>query len=273
MSGHLSSEVLNVLADGELAGEQLARANEHLAGCSQCTSNALVQSLLKSAAGRAGQRYAPPADLRERMVRIASEEAARAQASPSAEALRSTRGFGWYGWAGAVALLLMCVGVFTVQRRERLEWIASSESAGLVTEVSDQHIATLAANSPPEVISSDRHTVKPWFQGKIPFSFNLPQDLPGDVTLDGANLTYLRGRPTAQLLYSVGKHRVSVFLQQGAGAGVPSKGVTGRAGFYVTGFSTGNLEVVAVSDVDAARLSDLVGRIEQAQVGSSQQLK
>jgi anti-sigma factor RsiW len=266
MSEHLSSEVLNGLADGELAGEQLARANEHLAGCSQCTSNALVQSLLKSGAGRAGQRYAAPADLRERMRLVALDEAARVQ---EVRVPRSGWGFGSYGWAAAVALLVVCVGVFVVQRRT----VASSESAGLVTEVSDQHIATLAANSPPQVISSDRHTVKPWFQGKIPFSFNLPQDLPGDVTLDGANLTYLRGKPTAQLLYSVGKHRVSVFVQQRVGGGAGTKVVTERSGFHVTGFSTGGLEVVAVSDVEAGRLSDLVGRIEQAQVGVREQTR
>ena len=71
----------------------------------------------------------------------------------------------------------------------------AADYSALVAEVSDQHVATLAGNAPPEVISSERHAVKPWFQGRIPFSFNLPQDLPADVMLDGANLTYLRGQP------------------------------------------------------------------------------
>lgn len=121
------------------------------------------------------------------------------------------------------------------------------------------------------MISSDRHTVKPWFQGKIPFSFNLPQDLPGDTTLDGANLTYLRNQPTAQLLYSIGKHRVSVFVQQRAGAAVSNGWLADHSGFHVTGFRTEGLEVVAVSDVDTARLSDLASRIEQAQAGTQGQ--
>ena len=92
--------------------------------------------------------------------------------------------------------------------------MAAVEHAALMTEVSDQHIATLAANLPPQVLSSDRHTVKPWFQGKIPFSFNLPEGLPADTKLEGANLVYLHNRPVAQLLYDIGRHRVSVFVQQ-----------------------------------------------------------
>ena len=83
-----------------------------------------------------------------------------------------------------------------------------------MTEVCDEHIAALAAGAAPEVVSSDRHTVKPWFQGRLPFSFNLPQVLPADTALDGANLTYVRGAPAAQLLFSIGKHRVSMFVRQ-----------------------------------------------------------
>jgi anti-sigma factor RsiW len=201
LSDHLSLAILNAVADGELSGGQLRIAHQHLAGCPQCTSSALAQSLVKSATARAGRRYAPPPDLRERLALTASPEASHPQASPSQRAF-PPEVFDSYGWAAAVALVLICVSLFVVERNTRRE---STEYAGLVTEVCDQHIATLAANSPPEVISSDRHTVKPWFQGKIPFSFNLPQSLPEDTTLDGANLTYLHNQPTAQLLYSVGK--------------------------------------------------------------------
>jgi anti-sigma factor RsiW len=166
----------------------------------------------------------------------------------------------------AVAVLLVCISLFVDRHQQQ----TSFESASLVTEVSDQHIATLAANSPPEVISSDRHTVKPWFQGKIPFTFNLPENLPGDTTLDGANLTYLHNRPTAQLLYSIGKHRVSVFVQQRTDAAPADGLLANHSGFHLTGFRTPDLQVVAISDVDPARLSDLADRIRQAQTGQGQ---
>jgi anti-sigma factor RsiW len=106
--------------------------------------------------------------------------------------------------------------------------------------------------------------VKPWFQGKLPFSFNLPEDLPRDTKLEGANLSYLHNQPVAQLLYSIGKHRVSVFLEQRRG-GTTHELTTVRSGFQVMGFETKDLDVAAVSDVDAARLGELVSVIRRAQ--------
>jgi anti-sigma factor RsiW len=131
--------------------------------------------------------------------------------------------------------------------------------------VCDQHIATLAANAPPQVISSDRHTVKPWFQGKLPFSFNLPENLPTGTVLDGANLTYIHNRPTAQLLYSIGKHRVSVYLEQKTNDHMSNELSIEHSGFHVVSFSTDEIEGVAVSDVDPSRLSDLSSMIAKAQ--------
>jgi anti-sigma factor RsiW len=171
-------------------------------------------------------------------------------------------------WLSAAALLLVGIGVFALRHNLRRDSSGATQSAALATEVSDQHIAMLAANAPPQVISSDRHTVKPWFQGKLPFSFNLPQNLPADVTLDGANLTYLHNQPAAQLLYSVGKHHVSVFLLQTNNPTERKNSITEHSGFNLIATAAGNLDVISVSDVDPARLSDLTQRIEQAQIAS-----
>lgn len=256
MNDHLSPADLNALADGELAAEQFARVQRHLTACPACTSEALAQSLLKSATARAGRRYARPTNLQQRMQQLSAQHAT--QPEPSMQRARRRR---TWTWAAVAAMLLIGAALFFSGRNDRR---ASAEYAALVTEVSDQHIATLAANSPPEVISSDRHTVKPWFQGKIPFSFNLPTDLPADTTLDGANLTYLHSQPTAQLLYSIGKHRVSIFVQQDT-ASPSAATTTDHSGFHIATLHTADLAVVAVSDVDPTRLSDLVTRLQQAQ--------
>jgi len=277
MTDHISPAILNALVDGELTADQLAGANQHLAGCPSCTSYALHQSLLKSAAAKAGRRYTPPLELRNRLANVASQENSRSQSpglrptpvSPS----RSKWVFGSLGWATAAVLLLASVSWMLVHRAGQRTELASAERATLVTEVFDQHVATLAGNMPPQVVSTDRHTVKPWFQGKIPFSFNLPQGLASDTTLEGANLTYLRNRPVAQLLYSIGKHRVSVFLGQKSGAAEPNESVAERSGFHVMDLSTNDLEVLAISDVDQARLSELVIAIMQAQTGDQRRTK
>ena len=233
MSDHLSSLTLSALADGELADEELSSVTEHLQGCHACTSHALSQSLLKVSTARAGRRYVPPQDMRERMEHLilsVQEESNRGMGQatsgevslrPSAE--RPSRSAGWLGWAMAAALLVSVTGLAVFEKNERRVQTASVDRTAFLTEVSDQHIATLAANLPPQVLSSDRHTVKPWFQGKIPFSFNLPDNLPEDTKLEGANLTYLHNRPVAQLLYSIGRHRVSVFA-----VGVGLGGLFGR---------------------------------------------
>jgi anti-sigma factor RsiW len=277
MTDHLSYGILSALADGELTADQLASANQHLAGCPSCTSNALYQSLLKSATARAGHRYTPPPQLRERLALLAAQ--ANPQLQPrsvrtaSIFPSRSIGLFGSLGWAAAAALLLVSVSLVFVQRATQRTERASAEHAALVTEVFDQHVAKLADNMPPQVVSTDRHTVKPWFQGKIPFSFNLPQGLPSDTTLNGANLTYLDNQPVAQLLYSMGKHCVSVFLLKKSGAVAVHELTAERSGFHVMGFSTEDLEAIAVSDVDPTRLAELVSAIKHAQTGDQQQSK
>jgi len=135
----------------------------------------------------------------------------------------------------------------------------------LEQELASSHVRALMVAHLTDVASSDQHTVKPWFQGKLPFSFNLPEPLPDDTKLEGANLTYLRNQPAALLLFSIGKHRVSVFISQRTSTGISAGFSAEHAGFHVAGFSTDDLQAVAVSDVDPARLSNLVATIEHAQ--------
>lgn len=265
MTDHLSVPILNALADGELAVDQLATANHHLSHCPLCTSDALYQSLLKSAIAKAGQRYALTSDLHARLTHRIREELLLQNASHVGHIRPVLRSWSFYGWAAAAALLLVSIGSAVVERDWSRSATASVEYAALATEACDQHIAALAANSPPEVISSDRHTVKPWFQGKLPFSFNLPENLPSGTNLEGANLTYIHGRPTAQLLYSIGKHRASVYLQQRSDDKVAHGLSTDHSGFHVFDFRSGDIDGIAVSDVDRTRLSDLVSMIAHAQ--------
>jgi anti-sigma factor RsiW len=253
MTDHLSPALLSALADGELSPDQLAAANEHLATCQACTSSALSASLLKSVTARAGHRYTPPPQLQDRLTALASRTRVKPQtASPSSRNAM-------LGWLTAAMLLFVFSGLLWMQTKAHL----SNERAALSTEVFDQHISSLASAQPPQVLSTDRHTVKPWFQGKLPFSFNLPETLPPGTTLDGANLVYLDGRPVAQLLYSIGKHHVSVFVRekQGATQAAPSE----RAGFHVRSVTTNDLDIAAISDVDPSRLAELIGTIQHVQ--------
>jgi anti-sigma factor RsiW len=274
MTDHLSSATLNALVDQELSAEQAAAVKEHLDRCPACTSSALNQALLKTAVAKAGQRYTVGTHLQERLRRLSAGDTqtppSRSAKAPQSRSPQSRSA--WWIVAStltAAAVLLIAASWMLVQRQwqhsQLTSQIASVERAALVNEVLDQHIATLAANQPPQVISSDRHTVKPWFQGKLPFSFNLPDNLPDDTKLDGANLIYLHNRPAAQLLYSIGRHRVSVLIAQKSDRALLDTAQTEQSGFHVTTVATDNLEVIAISDVDPARLSALVRAIDQVQ--------
>ena len=87
------------------------------------------------------------------------------------------------------------------------------------SELADLHVATLASANPVDVISTDRHTVKPWFQGKIPFTFNLPELQGSEFILVGGRVAYLGQSPGAELIYQIRKHQISVFIFQDRGTG------------------------------------------------------
>jgi len=82
------------------------------------------------------------------------------------------------------------------------------------SEIADLHVDSLASSSPVDVVSADRHTVKPWFQGKIPFAFDLPELQNTGFTLLGGRMAYLDQAPGAHLIYDVRKHHISVFVFQ-----------------------------------------------------------
>jgi anti-sigma factor RsiW len=263
MTDHLTPAQLSALTDGELAGDELTAVTQHVDNCLPCAKDAVNGWLLKAAVAKAGRLYEAPTEFRERMAGLAARETTKLAARrPSATMppLRSSQtGRAFAGWAAAAVLLLALGSWEVVQYRGHST--LNDESAALVTEACDLHIAMLAANQQPQVISSDRHTVKPWFQGKLPFSFNLPETLPADTTLDGANLTYLHNHPVAQLLFSIGRHRVSVFVEEKSDGELGAL-KTAHDGFNVSGFETGDLDVIAVSDVDPARLAALVSTLQ-----------
>ena len=266
MTDQLSPRILSALADGELSSDQLATTNQHLAECALCTSNALYQSLLKSATAKAGRRYAPPSNLQERIVRQIRQDGSRRETSyRGISSLLAQRGFVFYSWGNC-----SCPSAFLCRRR-----CYSSEDRdplcegcigkpGLANEAFDQHIATLAANAPPQVISSDRHTVKPWFQGKLPFSFNLPENLSSGTTLDGANLTYINdGPPHSCFTVSGSIEYLSISNKGGANFKDSTTPLADHLGFHVIRFSTPEITGIAVSDVDPSA-SFRFGSIDRA---------
>jgi anti-sigma factor RsiW len=170
--------------------------------------------------------------------------------------MTSVRALAWVALAAALLLTVSLLG-----------WRQLHQNSTLAAELLDQHLATLSSGATPQVISTDRHTVKPWFQGRLPFSFNLPDAgaLPRDTALIGADLTYINGQPAALLLFTIHKHEVSIFLTQRASSPTLTTLPSTRAGFTIHTAATPDLRIVAVSDVNPAELDLLVTAVVQAQ--------
>jgi anti-sigma factor RsiW len=111
-----------------------------------------------------------------------------------------------------------------------------------------------------DVISTDRHTVKPWFQGRIPFAFNLPELTNTEFSLLGGRMTYVEQTPGAHLIYNVRKHRISVFVfrEQALRAGlIDSASQPGKVSFNTETWSQGGLRYFVIGDASAADIDTL----------------
>jgi anti-sigma factor RsiW len=185
---------LDTYHDGELSAEELRNFDAHVRSCLACSSDALARVQVKRAIQVAGRRFTPSAEFRKRV---------RHSIAP-----RPRRGF-ILGWMLAAAAAVILVGGTLT-----LTYVGTRGRDQVFSEIADLHVATLASSSPVDVISTDRHTVKPWFQGKIPFAFNLPELQNSEFLLLGGRMTYLDQTPGAHLIYDVRKHHISVFVFQ-----------------------------------------------------------
>jgi anti-sigma factor RsiW len=260
---HLDPDKLSAFIDGELPPAEQQGIERHLATCHACTLQVLSATQLKAATTRAGHRFAPPP---EALARLTAQLRSQTQTKPQlqAETKRTARIYSMpslrpAAWAALAAAILLTISL--------LGWRQFHQTNALAAELLDQHLFTLSNAATPQVISTDRHTVKPWFQGRLPFSFNLPDAtaLPPDTTLKGADLTYLNGQPAALLLFTIHKHEVSVFLTQRSTSPTLVTLPSTRAGFTLHTATTPDLRIVAVSDVNPADLDLLVATLVRTQ--------
>jgi anti-sigma factor RsiW len=257
--GHFDPAKLSAFIDGELSPGERQGIEQHLADCHACTLRVLSATQLKAATARAGNRFAPSPDALARLTaQLHSQQTQSKQQSQTKTPARiySIRPAVWAALAAAILLIVSLLG-----------WRQFHPTNTLAAELLDQHLATLSSGATPQVISTDRHTVKPWFQGRLPFSFNLPdsETLPPDTTLKGADLTYLNGQPAALLLFTIHKHEVSIFLTQRATSPSPAELTSTRAGFTLQTATTPDLRIIAVSDVNPVELDLLLATLVRTQ--------
>ena len=236
---------IDAYLDGELNAEAMHALDAHLRTCPACAADVLARVQLKRAVKTAGTRFTPSADFRSKIQK-------QIAAKP-----RRSWNFGWTLATATLALLLVAGAITTYIGRQNLH------QQQIYSELADLHVATLGSPNPVDVVSSDRHTVKPWFQGKIPFTFNLPELQNTDFTLVGGRVAYLEQASGAHLIYQIRKHQISVFIfpENSVSSLADSARVERRQTFNVETWVQDGLRYVVFGDAapeNIQRLSDLL---------------
>ena len=239
------SRDLHAYFDDELDPARRAVFAEHLPGCSECTGELEAQRARAPGLRDGGFRFTAPAALRERVRSSLRPAAARPSWS-----IRP--------WLAAAAVLLVAVGAGVGA------FVALGhppEAPDLPRELVSAHVRSLMAEHLYDIPSSDRHTVKPWFQGKVDFSLPVKDLKDQDYPLEGGRLDYLDDRPVAALVYRRHKHVINLFVWPGAGADSAPQAAT-RRGYNLLHWARGGLNFWAVSDLNAEELAEF-GRLQR----------
>jgi anti-sigma factor RsiW len=235
------AEWLHGYLDGELDAVRAAEFEAHIEVCSPCARALATERNLQRAL-REGDLYAPaPASLHAR-VRSAIRQ------SPQTEVPR--RAFGRQ-LAFAASLVVALVGLWQTVPA----WREDVAARALATEVLDAHLRSLQLTRLTDVASSDRHTVKPWFVGKLDFSPEVVDLASNGFPLSGARLDVVGGQSVAALVYLRRKHVINLFVWPSEKPDVALRSSTQR-GYTLIRWTRAGMCYWAVSDVAATELEE-----------------
>jgi anti-sigma factor RsiW len=255
MSCELTQRFVPGYLDGELDLVRTIEMETHLKSCAACARELESQQVLRDTLRRGSLSYAAPAALRDRI---------QSSLGASTTTKDPERANAWYTfpnwrWAAAFAVL----AVFSVTSWQLVSGLRGpSNDQRIEAEVFASHVRSLEANHLMDVASTDQHTVKPWFDGKLDFSPPV-EDLASDgFPLVGGRLDYLEGREVAALVYQRRKHFINVFVWPDANGASSARGMESLRGYNLMRWSRGGFQFWAASDVSAPDLTEFVRLLE-----------
>jgi anti-sigma factor RsiW len=237
---NVSQSLVHRAIDGELSDNVGAELSRHVAGCATCQDIYGRQRTLKHAIRSQATRHAAPAAL-----------GARIGAALDAQTARSSGG-SWLNWrpyalAASLALAVMTSSLATW-------YVVTPERADAVQqEVIASHIRSLMEGHLTDIESSDRHTVKPWFNGRVDLSPPVKDLAAEGFPLVGGRLDYIGGRPVAALVYKRRQHIINAFIwPDSAPADMTA---TSERGFNLRSWTQNGMTLWVISDLNAAELA------------------
>ncbi len=244
---------LDAYVDRELDVVTASQFERHLTECVACRAMSERYQQLHDSVQAQIPYFKAPRDL---------EDQIRARLHPAERVQDRTTQREWFphwrGWAIAASLAILLV--FSTVLFETFRRLPPTEM--LAQQVVSNHIRSLMANHLSDVISSDQHTVKPWFSGKLDFA-PVVKDLSSEgFPLAGGRLDYLDDRPVAALVYKRRQHTINLFLWPSADSDSNPRTITIK-GYNVVHWTQSHMTYWAVSDVNRAELSDFVSDLQR----------
>lgn len=246
MNCQQAQKLIQAHHDGELDAANTLQVDEHLADCPQCFNKLRELSALRTALKGNGLRFKASSSLRS-SIRTAVHQAARAEE----EAPVATP---WYRHIGLVAAVAGLAGWIAA-----VEFRPASAADTLAAELTSSHVRSLLASHLMDVVSTDQHTVKPWFDGKIDFAPPVKDLRDVGFPLVGGRLDFVEGRTAAALIYGRQKHLLNLFVWPAESPAPQKLKATQYHGYNLLRWADGKMNYGLISDLNETELREFVG--------------
>ena len=233
--------LLHALSDGELDAANCATTEAHVKSCARCAGELGAIAAVRHRLAGGLLRYQAPADLRSRVDTMLAGATIADVAAAGPVMARPPRSGRWFA-GGAMTALAASLVLFLA--------LPQLTATGIENQLIASHVRSLLAAHLTDVATSDRHVVRPWFNGKIDFSPPVVDLAAQGFPLAGGRLDYVDGRVVPALVFHRRLHSINLFIRPGATLPFADS----RKGYSLERWSDGGLEFWAVSDIPSAEL-------------------
>ena len=242
--------LMSALVDGEADEGELRGLLGPVDAASPLSASLLRRhAILRSLSGairRSAVRYEAPAQLRASVMRMTRVQA-RSANLPSI----------WHSWAARFAVPVLATALLSSTATVLLTRNADADM--FEAQLASAHLRTLITPNPVDVASSDQHTVKPWFAGKLKYAPPVEDFSAQGFSLTGGRIEVFGGEPVSALLYQSKKHLINLYvLPASQGRSIKAPGSTQRNGFNIVTYADQAFTYIAISDLNAAELGLLL---------------
>ncbi len=240
--------LVHALADGELDAGNAVAIEAHIADCAGCRAEHEHILALRGALAEVEARYVAPPALAQRIeAMLGQDAAAQAPVAPPRRAnalARHVLDARW--WTGAVAGLAAGLAIMV--------WAPREAPATADDAIVSSHLRALLPGHELDVAASDRHTVRPWFAGRIDFAPPAPDLSAEGFPLAGGRLDFVEDRKVAALVYQRRLHVINVFVSKADPRAKPASEDAKKDGYNIVRWRSGDLDFTAVSDLNSKEL-------------------